>query len=167
MVCGIGGAYFSVYTDALQATYKGETVTFIKFYRLKGIDLSANQFTGEIPSELGLLSASRTLNMSRNRIRGSIPDELGRLVYLESLDLSWNDLSGLIPLSLTSLTFLSLLNLSYNDLSGKIPSGHQFLTFSENPYLGNLNVWGLHCQESVYPIAASMDTINFIYILIW
>ena len=130
-IYGIGGAYFSVYTD-----------TFSKFDRMKSIDLSANQFTGEVPSELGLLSALHSLNMSRNCIGGSIPDELGSMIRLKSLDLSWNNLSGPIPQGLVSMSFLSILNLSYNDLSGEIPLGNQFATFGGDSYLGNVNLCG-------------------------
>ncbi|TVU04787.1 hypothetical protein EJB05_47921, partial [Eragrostis curvula] len=93
-VYGVPGAYFSVYTDHLEVTYKGQRPIFTRYYLLKSIDLSANKLTCEIPSELGLLSALLSLNLSRNRIEGSIPDELGRMKNLESLDLSWNDLSG-------------------------------------------------------------------------
>ncbi|VAH96035.1 unnamed protein product [Triticum turgidum subsp. durum] len=100
-------AYFSVYTNTSGAVYL-----------LKGIDLSANLLTSEIPSEIGFLSGLLYLNLSRNRIGGSIPGEVGNMLMLEALDLSSNDLSGPIPHSLTSLTHLSYLNLSYNDLCG-------------------------------------------------
>ncbi|CAL5013860.1 unnamed protein product [Urochloa decumbens] len=142
MVYGVGGAYFSVYTDTLEVTWKGQMLIFRKYYLLKSIDLSANQLTGEIPSEIGFLSALYSLNMSRNHIGGSIPDEIGNLSNLESLDLSWNELSGLIPQSFASLPYLSIMNLSYNDLSGKIPSRIQHETFGENSYLGNVNLCG-------------------------
>ncbi|TVU04773.1 hypothetical protein EJB05_47907, partial [Eragrostis curvula] len=141
-VYGVPGAYFSVYTDHVELTYKGQRLIFTRYYLLKSIDLSANKLTCEIPSELGLLSALLSLNLSRNRIEGSIPDELGRMKNLESLDLSWNDLSGSIPQSMTSMEFLSFLNLSYNALSGKIPSEHQFVTFAEESFLGNVNLCG-------------------------
>ncbi|WVZ91881.1 hypothetical protein U9M48_037994 [Paspalum notatum var. saurae] len=136
-VYGVGGAYFSVYNDALQMTYKGRTLTFTKPEYVMSIDLSANQFTGEIPSGLGFLTGLRSFNLSRNHIGGSIPDELGRMAYLESLDLSWNDLSGTIPQSLVSLEYLS-----YLSLAGKIPMRGQFLTFDEEVYLGNVNLCG-------------------------
>ncbi|PUZ52495.1 hypothetical protein GQ55_6G274700 [Panicum hallii var. hallii] len=143
MVYGVGGAYFSVYTFSLRATYKGEAVIFRKYYnRLTSIDLSANQLTGEIPSEIRFLSALFNLNLSRNHIGGSIPDEIGSMIYLESMDLSWNDLSGSIPQSLTSLPSLGYLDLSYNDLSGKIPYQDQLATFSASSFLGNVDLCG-------------------------
>ncbi|KAJ1269434.1 hypothetical protein BS78_07G211600 [Paspalum vaginatum] len=106
MVYGVGGAYFSVYKDALQMTYKGRALTFTKPDYLMSIDLSANQFTGEIPSGLGFLTGLHSLNLSRNHIGGSIPDELGRMTDLESLDLSWNDLSAT---SIDTINFINIM----------------------------------------------------------
>ena len=59
MVYGVGGAYFYVYTDTLEATLKGQVLIFRMYYYLylTSIDLSANQLTGEIPSEIGSLSS--------------------------------------------------------------------------------------------------------------
>jgi hypothetical protein len=152
MVYGVGGAYFSVYMDALPVTWKGATYRFSRsLFLLNIIDLSQNQLTGEIPSELGFLTKLCMLNLSRNCIEGSIPGELGRLTSLESLDLSWNNLSGPIPQSLMSLIYLSDLNLSYNDLSGKIPSERQFKTFSEDSYLGNVNLCGAPLSRICLP----------------
>ncbi|RCV32101.1 hypothetical protein SETIT_6G230900v2 [Setaria italica] len=143
MVYGVGGAYFSVYTDTLEAAFK--------YYDIFSIDLSTNQFTGDIPSEIGSLSALINLNLSRNYIKGSIPEELGRITELESLDLSWNNLSGSIPQGLALLTTLGELNLSYNDLSGKIPSGFQLDTFGGDSYLGNVNLCGAPLSRICLP----------------
>ncbi|KAF7051888.1 hypothetical protein CFC21_060078 [Triticum aestivum] len=140
-IYGVGGAYFSVYTDAMVITWKGQMLIFQRTL-VAGVDLSANQLTGEIPSGIGFLSHIYFLNLSRNHIGGSIPGELGNLVDLESLNLSWNDLSGPIPHSLASLDSLSTLNLSYNDLSGKIPSSNQFATFGNYSFWGNENLCG-------------------------
>ncbi|KAM3310206.1 hypothetical protein ACQJBY_031098 [Aegilops geniculata] len=141
-VYGLGGAYFFIYTDTLEVITKGHTFLYqSEMYMMKGIDLSANLLSGEIPHEIGFLSVLFNLNLSRNHIGGSIPAELGNLVDLELLDLSWNDLSGPIPHSLTSLHYLGVLDLSYNDLSGKIPLENQFATF-ENYSWGNKNLCG-------------------------
>jgi hypothetical protein len=141
-----------MYSYILEVIYKGQRLYFDKsLHLLKGIDLSANLLAGEIPTEIGFLSAIVVLNLSRNHIGGSIPDKLGRITVLESLDLSWNNLSGLIPHSLTSLTLLSFLNLSYNDLSGMIPSGNQLDTLDGDSYLGNANLCGTPLSRICVP----------------
>ena len=48
--------------------------------RVTRLDLSYNQLSGPIPSELGHLSGLETLYLSDNQLTGSIPLELGNLV---------------------------------------------------------------------------------------
>ncbi|GLU07119.1 hypothetical protein SLE2022_240900 [Rubroshorea leprosula] len=104
-----------------------------------GIDLSCNNLTGSLPSELGLLRGLYMLNLSHNEIFGEIPTSISSMSTLESLDLSFNSLSGEIPTTLTLLDFLTTLSLSYNNLSGKIPTGPHFDTLSRDglAYTGN------------------------------
>ncbi|KAF5733583.1 putative serine-threonine protein kinase plant-type [Tripterygium wilfordii] len=91
------------------------------------IDLSGNNLTGGIPSEITSLSGLRILNLSNNYISGRILENIGDLQKLEKLDLSRNHLSGSIPPSLASLNSLMRLNLSYNNLEGRIPTDlHKF-----------------------------------------
>ena len=83
--------------------------------------LSSNRLSGNIPRELGGLSALKHLNLSRNELSGSIPPELGNLTELETLELAGNELSGSIPPELGNLTELETLELAGNELSGSIP----------------------------------------------
>ena len=106
------------------------------------IDLSGNNFEGEIPIILGNLKALHMLNLSNNVLTGFIPPSLATLTNLESLDLSQNMLVGEIPLQLTELTFLAFLNLSHNNLTGPIPQGKQFLTFQNNSFYANVELCG-------------------------
>ncbi|VAH71420.1 unnamed protein product [Triticum turgidum subsp. durum] len=134
------GQILSVNTKGQQLIY-GRTLAYFV-----GIDLSCNSLTGEIPTDITLLSALMNLNLSSNQLSGKIPNMIGAMQSLASLDLSQNKLSGEIPSSLSSLTSLSYLNLSYNSLSGRIPSGRQLDTLNaENPsliYIGNNGLCG-------------------------
>ncbi|XP_030958040.1 receptor-like protein 33 [Quercus lobata] len=131
------------YQDSIEVTVKGskrELPRVLTIFTM--IDLSSNQFQGEIPDALGRLKFLRLLNLSHNSLTGHIPSTLGNLLALEALDLSSNKLTGEIPMQLTLLTFLAMLNLSQNYLIGPIPQGKQFNTFGNESYDGNLGLCG-------------------------
>ncbi|XP_039162671.1 receptor-like protein 35 [Eucalyptus grandis] len=119
----------------------------MKYERILGylnvIDLSSNNFIGEIPNSIGSLTELHMLNLSNNALTGSIPLSLANLTELESLDLSSNKLSGMIPLALAQLDFLAFFNVSDNHLSGPIPQVNQFHTFENDSYGGNLGLCGV------------------------
>ncbi|QCD94575.1 LRR receptor-like serine/threonine-protein kinase FLS2 [Vigna unguiculata] len=115
---------------------------------LKSIDLSSNNFTGEIPKEVVCLVGLVSLNLSRNNLNGEIPSNIGNLSSLESLDLSRNDLHGRIPSSLSELDFLGKLDLSYNSLSGRIPLGRHMQTFERSSFEGNIDLCGEQMNKS-------------------
>ncbi|XP_059072182.1 receptor-like protein EIX2 [Cryptomeria japonica] len=131
------------FADEVTVWIKGRRTPYSKIIgQDKFMDLSHNNLSGNIPSELGLLRGLISLNISKNNLSGVIPESLGALTYLESLDLSENNLLGKIPIQLLNLTFLAVLNLSNNMLSGLIPQGKQFSTFEISSFLGNPNLHG-------------------------
>ncbi|XP_074352308.1 receptor-like protein 33 [Apium graveolens] len=133
----------SYYSDTVTMVIKGVTFDFVRILTtFTTIDLSRNNFEGQIPELIGNLESLRYLNLSHNHLSGRMPSLVGKLSVLESLDLSFNRLVGFIPQELTGLFFLSRLNLSYNDLNGHIPEGAQFGTFETDSYIGNLALCG-------------------------
>ncbi|XP_057990677.1 receptor-like protein 9DC3 [Hevea brasiliensis] len=86
------------------------------------LDLSYNNFSGEIPSSFENLKQLYTLYLYNNNLNGQIPSSLGSLKELSSLVLFDNDLNGEIPSSFGNLKQLHTLYLSNNNLSGQIPS---------------------------------------------
>ncbi|XP_076895394.1 receptor-like protein EIX2 [Bidens hawaiensis] len=101
------------------------------------VDLSSNNLTGHIPSELMALHSLLSLNLSRNQLTGSIPKNIGDMKSLVSFDVSLNQLSGELPVSLSSLNFLSSFNVSYNNFTGRVPTSTQLQSFTESSFCGN------------------------------
>ncbi|RVW13684.1 Receptor-like protein 12 [Vitis vinifera] len=137
------------YQDTVRVTSKGQEMELVKILSLfTSIDLSCNNFEGDIPEVMGNFTSLYVLNLSHNGFTGQIPSSIGNLRQLESLDLSRNWLSGEIPTQLANLNFLSVLNLSFNQLVGSIPTGNQLRTFSENSFLGNRGLCGFPLNAS-------------------
>lgn len=117
--------------------------------KLTDLILTANNFTGDIPSSIGQLPAIQRLCLDYNLFNGVLPAEIGNLSTLETLWLENNpfpptttippnfgnltrltdlwmrqvNLGGEIPESFGELAALQLLDLSINSLSGRIPDG--------------------------------------------
>lgn len=89
--------------------------------RVVSIVLVANGLAGELPADIGRLTALESLQLAENRLEGEIVPEVGRMESLEVLDLSGNSLDGPIPPELAQLGGLRHLLLSNNELSGAIP----------------------------------------------
>ncbi|PKI38553.1 hypothetical protein CRG98_040986 [Punica granatum] len=131
------------YDYSMTIVNKGTVMVYAKILEyLTVIDLSSNNFTGEIPKSIGSLEGLHLLNLSHNLLAGRIPPALNGLTNLEALDLSRNHLSGEIPEKLTELTSLAVFNVSYNQLSGSIPRVKQFNTFDNSSYKGNARLCG-------------------------
>jgi len=137
----------NTYYDSLsssQQSFEFTTKNVSLFYRgsiiwyFIGIDFSCNNFTGEIPPEIGNLSMIKVLNFSHNSLTGPIPPTFSNLKEIESLDLSYNKLDGEIPPRLTELFSLEVFTVAHNNLSGKTPARvAQFATFEESCYKDN------------------------------
>ncbi|XP_073007019.1 probably inactive leucine-rich repeat receptor-like protein kinase At5g48380 [Typha latifolia] len=106
---------------------------------LTGLDLSNNNFSGPIPSDISKrIPFVTTLDLSSNGFSGEIPINLSNCTYLNILNLQHNRLTGLIPWQLSSLSRLSQLNVADNLLSGQIPSfktSFSASNFANNPGL--------------------------------
>ena len=105
--------------------------------RVPRLVLERRGLTGELPTELGLLTGLEELNVSLNsQLTGLIPAELGDLANLRTLHLHYNRLTGPIPPELGGLTKLTDLQLHGNALNGPIPPELGNLSELVNLYLG-------------------------------
>lgn len=89
---------------------------------LNDLRLWTNKLTGSIPTSIGNLSNLTYLSIQNNQLTGSMPASLGNLNNLQHLYLAINKLSGPIPATINNITTLRGLNLSENELSGSIPN---------------------------------------------
>jgi Leucine-rich repeat (LRR) protein len=131
------------YEESLNVYMKDQVLEYTRTLSLvTGIDLSDNNFSGNIPSEITKLFGLVVLNLSRNHITSEIPGTMSNLLQLSSLDLSNNQLSGTIPSGLSSLSFLGSLDLSNNNLLGVIPYTGHMTTFDAITFTGNPGLCG-------------------------
>ena len=135
VICNENGAILSLALayDNLRGNVPIELGTLTALTRL---ELSNNALTGSIPSELGQLTAIESLWLFGNALTGPIPSELGQLTAMTSMRMSRNALSGPIPSELGRLTSMTDMSLYRNALTGPVPSEVGRLTAMEELSLG-------------------------------
>ena len=124
---------------------------------LKGLFLGANDLWGSIPPELGNLSELQLLWLDQNSLTGSLPPELGKLRKLRSLNLSENELEGPIPPEFGDMASLQNLRMEYNRLEGPIPP--------EFGRLGDLEVAWLSWNRLQGPLPATLGDLASLELL--
>ena len=94
-----------------------DTMLVLCLKGLKYLDLSHNDLSMKIPTEIGnLLHNISTLALSNNRLTGGIPSSMQKLSKLEQLYLHNNLLTGEIPSWLFDFKDLQILYLGENRL---------------------------------------------------
>ncbi|XP_026408933.1 probable LRR receptor-like serine/threonine-protein kinase At3g47570 isoform X2 [Papaver somniferum] len=122
------------------------------------LDLSGNQLTGELPSEVGNLERIVQLYLSNNRLSGKVPDSLGKCIGLEELSLDGNLFEWVIPPSLKNLKGLQKLDMSGNKFSGQIPeylesfASLRYLNLSANDFEGEVPKQGIFKNISAFSV---------------
>ncbi|KAF6165645.1 hypothetical protein GIB67_006232 [Kingdonia uniflora] len=135
-------------------------------------NLSNNGFNGSIPTQIGdLISLNILLDLSHNELTEGIPSEIGRFRNLENLNLSHNMLSGHIPSSFEEMKSLLSIDVSYNHLEGHIPTNKAFQNLSFDAFKNNKdlcdNVSGLQaCDSSGISKSNAMDKHKVVIIII-
>ncbi|XP_072971276.1 probable LRR receptor-like serine/threonine-protein kinase At1g74360 [Typha angustifolia] len=144
---GIFGRLVTLQSLTLQENYYSggiESSGILKLPDLFTLDLSFNNFSGELPVEIAAMPKIKYLTLAYNNFSGSIPPEFGSIAGLQMLDLSYNRLTGRIPPELGKLRSLLWLMLANNRLSGEIPpemgncSSLLWLNLAENKISGRI-----------------------------
>ncbi|KAG4197778.1 hypothetical protein ERO13_A05G046000v2 [Gossypium hirsutum] len=126
---------------------------------LRFLNLSNNNFTGQIPS--GSIPGLEVLDLSNNMLSGKIPPEIGSFYSLKFLDLGGNVLVGEIPVSITNITSLQFLTLASNQLVGPIPHGLSKMKSLEWIYVGYNNLSGQIPEE--IGMLTSLNHLDLVY----
>ncbi|KAG4151963.1 hypothetical protein ERO13_D04G091732v2 [Gossypium hirsutum] len=90
-----------------------------KLTNMSQLDLSYNNFCGELPVEISLMLGLKFLILGYNQFKSDIPSVYGDLSHLQALDLSFNGLSGSIPPTFGNLISLLWLMLANNSLTDR------------------------------------------------
>ncbi|KAM0022372.1 putative endo-polygalacturonase [Helianthus debilis subsp. tardiflorus] len=112
-VCG-GWSYSSVLNLADNKLTGSIHPSIVNLNRLMHLELSNNQISAELPSDLGKLSMMSRCLLNQNQLTGSIPASIVGIYRLADLDLSMNKISVSIPEQIVSMPVLSTLNLDSN-----------------------------------------------------
>jgi len=98
---------------------------------LLSINLTSNNLAGSLPSELfsGLGSSLQLLDLSWNDLSSTLPTEIGHASGLHRLDLTANEhLTGSLPATISLISHLQYLLLDGCSLTGTIPPKLKHLT---------------------------------------
>lgn len=107
------------------------------------LELSYNQFSGNIPPGLGCCSMLRVLKIGHNSLSGTLPGELFDATSLELLSFPRNGLQGTLEgQNFVKLSNLAALDLGENNFSGKIPESIGNLRRLKELYLNDNNMYG-------------------------
>ncbi|KAI4296253.1 hypothetical protein L6164_036226 [Bauhinia variegata] len=119
---------------------------FENCHNLEYLDISNNQFHGQIPDSFENLMSLVVLSVSDNHLSGPMPSTLGQTSYLKELNLSNNHLSGTLNTTLMRLSELVVLDVAQNELEGVITDTHlknlrklKFLSISANNLIFNVS----------------------------
>ncbi|KAH7567595.1 hypothetical protein ACOSP7_010421 [Xanthoceras sorbifolium] len=115
------------------------------------LQLFENQFSGEVPAELGKFQNLVNLSLYTNKLTGPLPQELGSWAEFDFIDVSENLLTGPIPPDMCKRGTMRGLLMLQNKLTGEIPSSYancltlERFRVSNNSLTGTVpaGIWGL------------------------
>lgn len=110
---------------------------------LRLLDVSKNNFGGNLPSSFDKLENLKTLKLQGNRFSGVIPVSIFTLFELEELMLQSNLLRGSIPTQIGYLNQSRIITMSHNSFQGTIPTEFENLKKLEMLHLHDNRLTGI------------------------
>ncbi|PSS31529.1 Receptor-like protein kinase [Actinidia chinensis var. chinensis] len=137
--------------DASRNYLEGDLSELRTLNKLVSLQLYKNEFSGEVPEELGHFEKLVNLSLYENKLTGSLPERLGSVSDFNLIDASENFLTGRIPPEMCKQGKMTKLLLIRNKLSGEIPSTYANcmsmtrFRVSNNSLSGEVptGIWGL------------------------
>lgn len=121
---------------------------------LTGLELSRNNFSGPLPSNLtDVIPLVTTLDLSFNRFSGEIPVSISNITFLNSLMLQNNQFTGSLPPQLVLLGRLKTFSVANNRLTGPIPKFNSTSINSES-FANNLDLCGKPLDDCKSPTSS-------------
>lgn len=123
----LSGKQFSVFTDLVDLNisyndFSGQLpVEIFNLTNLRSLDISRNNFSGHFAGGVSVLRNLLILDAFSNSFSGSLPVEVSQLEYLKVLNLAGSYFSGPIPSQYGSFKSLEFIHLAGNFLTGKVP----------------------------------------------
>ncbi|KAI3412424.1 Protein kinase domain-containing protein, partial [Psidium guajava] len=133
---------------------------------LEVLDLSGNNFSGQLPGNVSNCRGLVILHLWGNNFTGQIPPEIGRIAGLEALFLGNNSFSREIPESLLDLKSLYFLDLSRNNFRGEIQdtlgkfTQVKYLRLHANNYTGGLYSSGILNLSNIVKLDLSHNNLS-------
>ncbi|KAG2335223.1 hypothetical protein Bca52824_006403 [Brassica carinata] len=119
---------------------------------LSGLDLSRNNFSGVLPSNMtSLVPLVTTLDLSYNQFSGKIPSDLSNITFLNTLMLPHNQFTGQIPPELVLLPRLKRFSVADNQLTGPVPNFSEALKIGMESFINNKGLCGRPLDACVGP----------------
>ncbi|XP_030488704.2 leucine-rich repeat receptor-like protein kinase TDR [Cannabis sativa] len=125
--------------------------------RITSLDLSHQNLTGTIPSEIRYLSSLTHLNLSRNSFSGPLQTAIFELTELRVLDISHNNFNSTFPPGISKLNFLRLFDAYSNSFTGPLPQDIVKLR-----YLEQLNFSGSYFNGSIPKSYGSFPRLKYL-----
>ncbi|KAK7841831.1 putativeinactive leucine-rich repeat receptor-like protein kinase [Quercus suber] len=126
--------------------------------RIIGIELGNMRLKGQFPRTKNCWLLTH-LNLSGNELTGTIPSEISDwLPFVTVLDLSSNNFSGEIPKRIWNCTYLNVLRLDNNQLTGLIPPELFLLYRIKNFSVANNRLSGPKAMQTIQDfVGAPLD----------